>query len=284
MGNRIEQIERDLPCRDCGYNLRGLAPDARCPECSLPVADSTRGDAIEFASPAWLRRLQRGVRYAGAGCAAAGAIVFLTAVTRSRFGWTFPATESVALLVICAALTVSVFLLTTPDPREPASDGLWTRRNIARAGTPLCVLNAGLTILALRAGMAPGMLLAVNAFTGLSSPLGIATYWAVTSYLRELCLRLRQDDVADSLCLHWRWFLAWAIAVNLWMLLPQLIRAIPAPRWYGLGACIAPIFAGLLAFLLTQTITRLEKRLGELIQAARWREATRVAAGVPSTE
>jgi uncharacterized repeat protein (TIGR04138 family) len=30
----------DLPCVECGYNLRGLASDGRCPECGADVADS----------------------------------------------------------------------------------------------------------------------------------------------------------------------------------------------------------------------------------------------------
>ena len=31
-------LEKDLPCVRCGYNLRGLKPAGRCPECATPVS------------------------------------------------------------------------------------------------------------------------------------------------------------------------------------------------------------------------------------------------------
>ena len=34
------RIEQDTPCPDCGYNLRGMRLDARCPECGRPTIDT----------------------------------------------------------------------------------------------------------------------------------------------------------------------------------------------------------------------------------------------------
>src|SRR5690606_16268158 len=34
------RIEQDVPCPDCGYNLRGLRMDGRCPECGRPTIDT----------------------------------------------------------------------------------------------------------------------------------------------------------------------------------------------------------------------------------------------------
>lgn len=34
------RIENDVPCPDCGYNLRGLRLDGRCPECGRPTIDT----------------------------------------------------------------------------------------------------------------------------------------------------------------------------------------------------------------------------------------------------
>ncbi len=33
-------IDHDLPCVGCGYNLRGLSVDARCPECAAAIGPS----------------------------------------------------------------------------------------------------------------------------------------------------------------------------------------------------------------------------------------------------
>lgn len=41
-GNESARIDRDLECRSCGYNLRGLDPSGTCPECSLAVEISSR--------------------------------------------------------------------------------------------------------------------------------------------------------------------------------------------------------------------------------------------------
>jgi hypothetical protein len=44
-GNRdMPEIDHDLICVSCGYNLRGLSPSGRCPECgSLIAATINRG-------------------------------------------------------------------------------------------------------------------------------------------------------------------------------------------------------------------------------------------------
>lgn len=36
----VAEINIDVPCASCGYNLRGLAGDGRCPECGASVARS----------------------------------------------------------------------------------------------------------------------------------------------------------------------------------------------------------------------------------------------------
>src|SRR5258707_15175944 len=33
-------IERDTPCTQCGYNLRTLAVDQKCPECGTPIVQT----------------------------------------------------------------------------------------------------------------------------------------------------------------------------------------------------------------------------------------------------
>lgn len=35
-----ELIDEDMPCIRCAYNLRGLKPDGRCPECGAPIEET----------------------------------------------------------------------------------------------------------------------------------------------------------------------------------------------------------------------------------------------------
>jgi DNA-directed RNA polymerase subunit RPC12/RpoP len=54
-------VEEDLPCARCGYNLRTLAWDARCPECGTPVLRSGRPLGFRFASLRSERLVQIGI-------------------------------------------------------------------------------------------------------------------------------------------------------------------------------------------------------------------------------
>jgi len=53
-------IARDLPCRGCGYNLRGLFKSGRCPECGMPVIESTRPAGWSVLDERQLRRIRLG--------------------------------------------------------------------------------------------------------------------------------------------------------------------------------------------------------------------------------
>jgi hypothetical protein len=50
------EIRHDLSCARCGYNLRGLAPSTRCPECALDVKDSVEA-AMTRLTPQWTSQL-----------------------------------------------------------------------------------------------------------------------------------------------------------------------------------------------------------------------------------
>jgi hypothetical protein len=54
------RLRVDIACLRCGYDLRSLSIDGKCPECGLPVAQTVRGDLLQFAAPAWVRKLALG--------------------------------------------------------------------------------------------------------------------------------------------------------------------------------------------------------------------------------
>lgn len=55
-----QPVVTELPCLKCGYSLRGLTSEMSCPECGWSVADSMKGDLLQFAGDDELARLHRG--------------------------------------------------------------------------------------------------------------------------------------------------------------------------------------------------------------------------------
>ncbi len=251
-------LDRDLPCRDCGYNLRGLSTDGRCPECSLSVAESNRGDAIEHANPAWLSVLYRGALWARIGWFASAVVVIPQGIALCA-GWPPGRVFLMSPAVVCLFLAPAVLCLTTANPGELSESPSESARRVARAGFPFCVLNFYLTLVALRIGIAPGIVLAVNALTGPSGPAGIATMWALTRHLALLARRSRLPDQVKEMRFLWRSFLVAAVLTNVWLLLPWLIPAIPRPRWYQ-WAFLAPGLAPVIPLLLGHCIQALHRQ------------------------
>ena len=55
-------IDHDIPCAECGYDLRGLSPPGRCPECGHDLADSLKLFEREHRSvdPWWASQITEG--------------------------------------------------------------------------------------------------------------------------------------------------------------------------------------------------------------------------------
>lgn len=56
-----DRVGANLHCRCCGYNLRSVRLDDRCPECGAPVRRMLRPNTLAYADPSWLNRLRVGV-------------------------------------------------------------------------------------------------------------------------------------------------------------------------------------------------------------------------------
>src|SRR5688572_1575750 len=120
-------VNSDLPCHKCGYNLRGLALDGRCPECGTPVGTSARGELLRYADPAWVAKLVRGLRLILWGVLAA---IVAAAGGTCVFGETL-----LAEIVGFAGGLVNVYgawLLTEPNPGSFGEDHTVTARKIVR--------------------------------------------------------------------------------------------------------------------------------------------------------
>lgn len=57
----LSPLDRDIECAHCSYNLRGLRPNGRCPECDEDINYSLAAEVMWLASPRWLRRQALGL-------------------------------------------------------------------------------------------------------------------------------------------------------------------------------------------------------------------------------
>lgn len=61
----IEPVSPGISCISCGYDLRGLSSDSRCPECAEPIENSLKPNLLRFADPERLTLIARGARRIG---------------------------------------------------------------------------------------------------------------------------------------------------------------------------------------------------------------------------
>lgn len=132
MENRLsaEMIGQDTPCFRCGYNLRGLALDGRCPECGEAVEASRAGRRLVASDPRWRSRLRL-----GAGLHAGGLIGFLVILLYLLYyiHGTGPALiRCYEFMVVAVSLgAAGAWLTTSCEPGGPYfDDACWLRRVI----------------------------------------------------------------------------------------------------------------------------------------------------------
>jgi hypothetical protein len=131
------QICEDINCRACGYDLRGLKPDGRCPECGAAVGRSIHGDLLRFSDPEWVRGLADGAWW-----------MILTIFLSLGLGITGGIIDGLMRITILAPLSgivaalvglVGYWKITAPDPGAGAGPTV----NIQSATRILAVLGCG---------------------------------------------------------------------------------------------------------------------------------------------
>ena len=117
------EIEDDVCCVHCGYNLRGLTKRHRCPECGTPAGFSVEGAQLKYAPIPWICTVRNGLA------------MFLWSIGLQLFSIVNVSVMpqfGMLLDVLSAVLAiVGAMFVTTPEPTAvPGPGGFDTRRAI----------------------------------------------------------------------------------------------------------------------------------------------------------
>ena len=149
---------KDIPCVICGYDLRGLSAQARCPECGAEVGRSLHGDLLEYADFGWVLSLRRGsalIAWSINLFLAGWVVVFGLGMLLGSLGVLsarspaakymnalFPAVAVVSSVMLCWG----VWLFTRQEPRELGVEEQTSVRRLTRAAVILVVLLLSLRL------------------------------------------------------------------------------------------------------------------------------------------
>ncbi len=138
------RVDQDLYCLKCGYNLRTLQSEGRCPECNIAVSRSVLGNALYNCDPKWVARLALGIAWIMWGIVVGvGALLVLRMLSEA----------SVSLLVpgifFYGFVFIGSWLLTTPNKggcQEPS--GISSRKLVRASLLALlgCILAESIAI------------------------------------------------------------------------------------------------------------------------------------------
>jgi hypothetical protein len=177
-------------CEFCGYNMHGLAADATCPECGVPVGGSIQPDALRLGDPEWLEKLRwsMSLKIWNLGLtiiAGMAAGILVTALAMPPI---------VMTLVQLAGGTLglwAVFLLTSAEPRIALEEDPITLRKVVRAAALLSF--AGMLVAQLLGRYRAALIIASSL-----SLAGLVQFFGEFVYLRRFALRVPAIKLARS--------------------------------------------------------------------------------------
>ena len=229
-------VNLDVACRTCGYDLRALSVEAKCPECGTDVTTSLRSEELRDADPQWVRRLSL-----GAQCIGLTLIGHLSAACLVR-GISYRVSLTGRLIDIAFVLPwfAGVWLLTRPDPsgRGERQYGSW-RRAWFYSASAVAIIDCVELLMALRGTMNVEPLQGLQALSyGAVALIGLQYLARIASRLADGVLPLYAKALSISFAVCYAG-VASALVSNMMRVRPNQITL-----WMGL--------AGVLLYVATQ--------------------------------
>lgn len=203
----------DVPCRSCSFNLRGLSPDGRCPECGAPVARSIRGDQLIYSDASYLDGLRQGIlcilvsAIIQCSLILTGIIVGIVIVIGVANEW-FTMTSIPPLLAVGPDYLMIPFVMlalygwwkfSSPDPAVQSGDRGDRPRRIVRATTAILVVATLLTVSMKSFAISnPGMQLYSDAMETIHGVTFITQFFASLLYIMWLAPRIPSPEIRKT--------------------------------------------------------------------------------------
>ena len=185
-------IDRDVVCRKCGYNLRGLLAEGRCPECGTSAGFSLQGDFLRYCDPDWVEKLRWGTQLFMLGVLAiiGGAVASNAFLLRAGGAGVF--------IVIGGRIltTVALWFLTQPDPSGLGEDQYGTARKIIRVSLIAGIIQQALSRLSWVVTLDPTSSLLVGIALFVLGFMDVIGLFAQFSYLKKLALRIPEQQLS----------------------------------------------------------------------------------------
>lgn len=205
-------VNRDVHCSKCGYSLKTLPLDGKCPECGASIEDSWRS-SLHNASTPYLQKLRGGLSLVLNGIllqVILGVAGFLIGLAMPSAIGTLQPIFNVLGVAVAVMVLIGYFKYSDAEPDVKEPETIASQRSMLRGAI---VVQMALTVVSLaialimNAGTATLPLMVASTIVGLVSLLAwIVGFIAMMNYTHWIASRIPDLDIQKR-ALRFRWLL-----------------------------------------------------------------------------